>query len=169
MSEHKTPTGLIPAQPKLSEGVALLVQRMESHPEEFTHGNRKWEHVLGVVEERIFNPQGMRRAEPWMTDEEIRAIWGGYQKVKQKSFHDFVMKKLLDDSEEEDLWALRYKQEQMLRNQPLVVKNPLNGLIQPGQWVNATNNIAVTGTGTGTLEAEPSPSFIQKIKRELGL
>ncbi len=89
-------------KPKLSEGVALLVQRMESHPEEFTHGSRKWEHVLGVVEERIFNPQGMRRAEPWMTDDEVRAIWGGYQKAKQKSFHDFVMKKLLNDKEGEE-------------------------------------------------------------------
>ena len=100
---------------KLSEGVALLVQRMESHPEEFTHGSGKWEHVLGVVEERIFNPQGMRRAEPWMTDEEIRAIWSGYQKVKQKSFHDFVMKKLLDDTPTE---------EELLASKPTLVTNP---------------------------------------------
>ncbi len=141
-----------------------MIQRMESHPEEFTHGHRKWEHVLGVVEERIFNPQGMRRAEPWMTDDEVRAIWSGYQKAKQKSFHDFVMRKLLDDGEEEP----------QLRANPYPF-NPAQP-IKPGQFVNVANNIAnapitLQGNTTvqGTFDAEPSPSFIQKIKRELGL
>jgi hypothetical protein len=152
---------------ELSEGVALLLQRMESHPEEFkdsAHG--KWNHVLAVVEERIFNPADRRRAEPWMTDDEVRAIWGGYQRAKQKSFHDFVMKKLLDDTPTEE--------EPQLRANPYPF-NPAQP-IQPGQFVNVTTQtstgpITLQGNTTvqGTFDAEPSPSFVQKIKRELGL
>ena len=116
---------------ELSEGVALLLQRMESHPEEFkdsAHG--KWNHVLAVVEERIFNPADRRRAEPWMTDDEVRAIWGGYQRAKQKSFHDFVMKKLLDDTPTE---------EEILASKPMAVtrtmmQNTITSL-QPGAIV----------------------------------
>jgi hypothetical protein len=152
-------------QVELSAGVALLLQRMESHPEEFKDPTLgKWNHVLSVVEERMFNPQGRRRAEPWMSDDEVRAIWSGYTKLKQKSFHSFVMKKLLDDSEEEP----------QLRANPYPF-NPAQP-IQPGQFVNVTTQtstgpITLAGNTTvqGTLDADPSPAFLAKIKKGLGL
>jgi hypothetical protein len=155
---------------ELSEGVALLLQRMESHPEEFNSERGKWSHVLSVVEERMFNPQNKRRAEPWMTDEEIRAVWGGYQKIKQKSFHDFVMKKLLDDGEGEimtpELRAFTTKHPPVL--------NP-NYPMQPGgvypSWETATSQTSTTSLVTstfGSVEPEPSPSFIEKVKKALG-
>jgi hypothetical protein len=131
-------------QVELSDGVALLLQRMESHPEEFKDpALGKWNHVLSVVEERIFNPQGKRRAEPWMSDEEVRAIWSGYTKLKQKSFHSFVMKKLLDDTptEEEILAkAPRVVTQGMMHNtitslQPgAIVPRPNNGLDDTGSY-----------------------------------
>jgi hypothetical protein len=151
---------------ELSEGVALLLRRMESHPEEFTTGGDKWRHVLGVVEERIFNPTDKRRAEPWMTDEEIRALWGGYQKAKRKNFHDFVMKKLLDDSEEEN-----FPPAGILARGKLA-----QNTIKPGAMLTVpvapyTNAISLQGNTTvqGTLDAEPSPAFLEKIKKGLGL
>ncbi len=142
---------------ELSEGVALLLQRMKSHPNEFTH-NKKWSHVLGVVEERIFNPADRRRAEPWMTDEEVRMIWKGYQRVKQKEFHDFVMKKLLDDGEEEtmtpELRGFITKYPPVLNpNYPLVQP----GSVHPGAWVNTTTT------------PTPDTPLRTAIKRKLGI
>lgn len=139
---------------ELSEGVELLLRRMESHPDEFKdsmHG--KWNHVLSVVEERMFNPHGKRRAEPWMSDTEVRAIWKGYQKLKQKSFHDFVMKKLLDDTPTE---------EEILAGKPTLITNPtlmkmqaMQNALQPGAIVPLNENTLNT--------ASPYLSPIKKI------
>jgi hypothetical protein len=137
---------------ELSEGVALLLQRMKSHPDEFTH-NKKWSHVLGVVEERIFNPADRRRAEPWMTDEEVRMIWKGYQRVKQKEFHDFVMKKLLDDGEEEGMSAPLRVNPYMF--DPTQLIQP--GSVHPGAWVNTTTT------------QTPDTPLRTAIKRKLGI
>jgi hypothetical protein len=143
-------------QVELSAGVALLLQRMESHPEEFKDPTLgKWNHVLSVVEERIFNPQGRRRAEPWMSDEEIRAIWSGYTKLKQKSFHSFVMKKLLDDTPTE---------EEMLASKPMLVTNPT--LMKLGQARNAIQPGAMVPLPDNGLD---DSSYLTPIKKIFGM
>jgi hypothetical protein len=151
-------------QVELSAGVALLLQRMESHPDEFDLDRGKWASELNVVYARVSGKTPPQRAEPWLSTAEVEALWNKYVKIKQRDFHSFVMKKLLDDSEEEP----------QLRTNPYPF-NPAQP-IRPGQFVNVTTQtstgpITLQGNTTvqGTFDAEPSPAFLAKIKKGLGL
>ncbi len=149
---------------ELSEGVQLLLQRMESHPDEFDLDRGKWASELNVVYARVSGKTPPQRAEPWLSTAEVEALWNKYVEIKQRDFHGHVMKKLFDD-EEEKHYATK-----------AMAKQRLQGTVQPGAWVNVANQtsstpITLQGNTTvqGTFDAEPSPSFVQKIKKELGL
>jgi hypothetical protein len=79
---------------KVSEGVALLLRRMETNPEEFSESplrGGKWSHIINAVEARINGHQ----AESWMSDYEVQILWETYCRVKQDEFHGVVMRKML--------------------------------------------------------------------------
>jgi|LakMenE01Jun11ns_1017448.scaffolds.fasta_scaffold9928759_2 hypothetical protein len=151
---------------ELSEGVQLLLQRMESHPDEFDLDRGKWASELNVVYARVSGKTPPQRAEPWLSTAEVEALWNKYVEIKQRDFHGHVMKKLFDDEEERPLDAYGLS----------LGKQRLQGTVKPGTWVNVANQtsstpITLQGNTTvqGTFDAEPSPSFVQKIKKELGL
>lgn len=78
----------------ISEGVALVLRRMETNPEEFSESptrGGKWAHIINVVEARING----HKLESWMSDYEVQILWETYCRVKQKEFHEGVMRKLL--------------------------------------------------------------------------
>lgn len=93
---------------KLSEGVQLLLQRMESHPDEFNLDSGKWASELNVVYARVSGKTPPQRAEPWLSTAEVEALWDKYVEIKQRDFHGHVMKKLFDEEAEErmDAYAL---------------------------------------------------------------
>lgn len=139
---------------KLSEGVQLLLQRMESHPDEFNLDSGKWASELNVVYARVSGKTPPQRAEPWLSTAEVEALWDKYVEIKQRDFHGHVMKKLFDEEAEGrmDAYALSQGKQRL----------------QPGSWQNVatlTSNTPVQGQ----LDAEPSPAFLQKIKQGLGL
>ena len=79
---------------KVSEGVALVLRRMETNPEEFSESptrGGKWAHIINVVEARING----HKLESWMSDYEVQILWETYCRTKQKEFHEGVMRKLL--------------------------------------------------------------------------
>jgi hypothetical protein len=79
---------------KVSEGVALLLRRMETNPEEFSESplrGGKWSYIVNAIEARINGHQ----AQSWMSDYEVQILWETYCRVKQKEFHEGVMRKLL--------------------------------------------------------------------------
>lgn len=83
---------------QLCEGVQLLLQRMESHPKEFEVNSGKWGNTMRVIYERVHNsakPNNVMH-EPWITQEEVYAIWHKYREIKQQEFHEFVMKTLFE-------------------------------------------------------------------------
>jgi hypothetical protein len=92
----------------LSEGVQLLLQRMESHPDEFDLDRGKWASELNVVYARVSGKTPPQRAEPWLSTAEVEALWDKYVEIKQRDFHGHVMKKLFDEQAEErmDAYAL---------------------------------------------------------------
>jgi hypothetical protein len=78
----------------ISEGVALVLRRMETNPEEFSESptrGGKWSHIINVVEARITG----HKLESWMSDYEVQILWETYCRVKQKEFHEGVMRKML--------------------------------------------------------------------------
>jgi hypothetical protein len=131
---------------KLSEGVQLLLQRMESHPDEFDLDRGKWASELNVVYTRVSGKTPPQRAEPWLSTAEVEALWDKYVEIKQRDFHGHVMKKLFDDEEERPLDAYGLS----------LGKQRLQGTVQPGSWASPTIQTSDTPLRTA-------------IKRKLGI
>jgi hypothetical protein len=122
---------------KLSEGVQLLLQRMESHPNEFDLDRGKWASELNVVYARVTGKTPPQRADPWLSTAEVEALWDKYVEIKQRDFHGHVMKKLFDEQEKEGIDV--YELSQGKRGQAL----------QPGSWQNVavqTSNASITAS-----------------------
>lgn len=136
--------------PTFCEGVKLLLQRMESHPDEFNLDHGKWARELTVIYARISGKTPPHRAEPWLTTAEANAVWEKYIEIKRNEFHNHVMKKLLDDKEDHGLDAYTLSQGKQF--------NPYQNDLQPGAIVP----IATTSTTT-------SSSLVARLKQELGI
>jgi len=119
---------------ELSEGVQLLLQRMESHPDEFDLDRGKWASELNVVYARVSGKTPPQRAEPWLSTAEVEALWNKYVEIKQRDFHGHVMKKLFDDEEGLPLDAYGLSQG----------KQRLQGTVQPGTWQNVATQTSDT-------------------------
>ena len=119
---------------ELSEGVQLLLQRMESHPDEFDLDRGKWASELNVVYARVSGKTPPQRAEPWLSTAEVEALWNKYVEIKQRDFHGHVMKKLFDDEGEHTLDAYGLS----------LGKQRLQGTVQPGTWQNVATQTSDT-------------------------
>jgi hypothetical protein len=81
------------------DAVMLLVQRMESHPEEFAlNSTSKWHNLLSVVKKRAVD--GDKDALIVLDDFEVEMVWNKYRAVGKKSLHLFVMQKILEGANE---------------------------------------------------------------------
>jgi hypothetical protein len=91
---------------EMNKGVQILLERMESHPEEFTpmysinHGHEefppKWSGILNSVGHRIQGSDS--KALGYLKDDEIKALWDKLQKLLGDNFTHSVMRSLLDDT-----------------------------------------------------------------------
>lgn len=95
----------------MNQGVELLLQRMDSHPEEFNthnpdkHAHEKWKWVTGAIKTRI---NFMNRSPDtelvhhfeslgFLTDREILILHDKYMSIQADSFSRRVMATLLTD------------------------------------------------------------------------
>lgn len=77
------------------DAVLLLVQRMESHPEEFALNNTsKWHQFISVVKKRVVD--GDKDALIILDDFECEMMWNKFRHAGKKSLHAFVMQKILE-------------------------------------------------------------------------
>lgn len=82
------------------EAVSLLMQRMDSHPEEFTlDGGSKWGGLLMHVKKRVVDSDA--NALIILDDFEAEMVWNKFRVVGKHQLHSFVMKKILEGSNEE--------------------------------------------------------------------
>jgi hypothetical protein len=88
---------------EFSAGVNILLQRMETHPEEFyvvqskstiTH-DPKWHNVMTSVMQVKFK-ESARGEAIYLTEAEADALWEGYRKIRRKAFDDYVMDTVLN-------------------------------------------------------------------------
>lgn len=90
-------------------GVRILLQRMETHPEEFykePDPNRlpnaaKWEHLMGRVMS-IKRGEDVRGDAVFLTNDELDALYEGYVKIRRKAFDDYVMRRVLDADDKDE-------------------------------------------------------------------
>jgi hypothetical protein len=89
---------------EFSAGVNILLQRMETHPEEFyvqdkdrIHVSRdpKWHYVMNSVMQVKFK-ESVRGEAIYLTDAEVDALYAGYSKIRRKAFDDYVMDTVLN-------------------------------------------------------------------------
>lgn len=82
------------------EAVSLLMQRMDSHPEEFALNNSsKWNALLSVVKKRVVD--GDKDSLIILDDFECEMVWNKFRTVGKHQLHSFVMKKILEGSDDE--------------------------------------------------------------------
>ena len=130
-------------------GVQILLKRMESNPDEFKEEYGKWASIRDAV--FAFKERGDISA--WLrglTLQEIDALYGKLSIIYRNTMDEWVMKQVLDEPEE----TLRYKATERFAhswNDPSMLAQASTTYVQ------------------GQLDAEPSPAFLQKIKKGLGL
>ena len=141
-------------------GVQIILKRMESNPDEFINPHEyKWQKVVAGVFARKegISTEGVG-AVRGLTDAEIDALYEGFVKLARPAFDEYVMKNVLDESEE-----LKYK----------ATERYVKGWTDPRMAVNVPPGtmISVTAGGTGgsgQVQIKPE-SVMSKLKRELGL
>jgi hypothetical protein len=152
---------------KFCAGVEILLKRIESNPDEFKEEYGKW----AGIRDAVFASKERGDISAWLrglTPQEIDALYEKLSTIYRSVLDEWVMKQVLNTPEEEQrLDAYQMAQGKRIGtswNDPRMLAQ---NTIQPGSWQNVT--LQGNTTVTGTLDAEPSPAFLAKIKKGLGL
>ena len=90
----------------MNEGVRILLERMETHPQEFNNGIlHKWADVVGDVMQRA---RGEANPVPFLDDAEVQAIYDKLRDLERHEFTAKVLRKLADTPEEPEQLDLPY-------------------------------------------------------------
>jgi hypothetical protein len=93
------------ADVEMNKGVQILLERMSSNPDEFIPTLRdgypaKWQDILLSVEMRTNGGKDYKDQLPFLSDKEIKALWGKMQSLQGDLFTVRVMDTLLRDAHE---------------------------------------------------------------------
>ena len=76
----------------MNDGVAMLLERMKTNPEEFADGG-KWAHI-------------MNKHEDFLDAEDRQALTDGLNKLMQQRFTEKVMEELIDPQQRQKIGAI---------------------------------------------------------------
>jgi hypothetical protein len=90
---------------EMNKGVQILLERMSSNPDEFVPNVQggypdKWRNIILSVEMRTNGGKDYKDQLPFLSDDEIKALWDGMQQLQGELFTKRVMNILLQDAEE---------------------------------------------------------------------
>jgi hypothetical protein len=93
------------ADVEINKGVQILLERMSSNPDEFVpdiHGKYppKWRDIILSVYMRVEGGKDYKDQLPFLTHEEIKALWKKMQSLQGELFTKRVMNTLLRDANE---------------------------------------------------------------------
>lgn len=94
----------------MNRGVEILLARMDSHPEEFEHmrnrdGFGRWDFVISLMLDRHHTNHSQPAALPFLSNQEIDALYQKYMSVQGNAFTKRVMRELLDADKEQEQGA----------------------------------------------------------------
>jgi hypothetical protein len=92
----------------MNQGVQILLDRMDTNPEEFEDYSGKWGDIIGAVHARKSIPDGHSKDSPlpFLTDPEVNALYDKLEDVRRENFTADVLRRLADDSvKQQELWA----------------------------------------------------------------
>jgi hypothetical protein len=96
------------ADVEMNKGVQILLERMNSNPNEFIPSVAgkypvKWREIILSVEMRVKGGKDYADQLPFLNDKEIKALWLKMQELQGELFTKRVMNTLLRNTEELDL------------------------------------------------------------------
>jgi hypothetical protein len=98
----------------MNQGVQILLERMDTNPEEFEEGNySKWADIVGAVHARVHSPEAHKNTAPlpFLTDHEVNALYDKLEDVRRENFTADVLRRLADTPKEtaqQELWETSY-------------------------------------------------------------
>jgi hypothetical protein len=91
----------------MNQGVQILLDRMDTNPEEFDDYTGKWGDIIGAVHARKSVPETHSKDAPlpFLTDPEVNALYEKLEDVRRENFTADVLRRLADDSvKQQELW-----------------------------------------------------------------
>jgi hypothetical protein len=136
---------------EFSAGVNILLQRMETHPEEFYDAQSrgrlgtdpKWHNVMTSVMQVKFK-ENARGEAIYLTDAEVDALFAKYTKLRRKAFDDHVLDAVLNPeqvSSDDIVQAKIAAMQKMTALQAQYGQQGLQGIGQRGMYDVATNQM----------------------------
>jgi hypothetical protein len=97
----------------MNQGVQILLERMDTNPEEFDDYAGKWGDIIGAVHARKDIPEAHRKDAPlpFLTDPEVNALYEKLEDVRRENFTSDVLRRLADTPKEiaqQELWDTSY-------------------------------------------------------------
>ena len=149
-------------------GVQILLKRMESNPDEFRDHNGKWESVTRAV----FARKEGNHVDAWavraLNDAEVDALYAGAIRIYRPEFDSYVMKNVLDESNEN----LKYKATERYVQGFTVTAGGSGGSGQVKLGGGSGSNAALRKMVDEQIQQKKQhrkESALSRIKRELGL
>lgn len=155
---------------EFSNGVKIILSRVESNPDEFKGEYSPWRSFMNMVMNKKAGTAVDMTLLRALTDAEIDALHEVFLPLARQEFDEWVMKLVFNE-------VPSFPQEY----QPSL-------FAQAGKSIHGAYNIGIQNGGTGaqgvkpqtitlasntvvqgTLDADPSPAFLAKIKKGLGL
>ena len=92
-----------------NQGVQILLDRMDTNPEEFDDYAGKWGDIIGAVHARKSIPEAHSKDAPlpFLTDPEVNALYEKLEDVRRENFTSDVLRRLADTPKEitqQELW-----------------------------------------------------------------
>jgi hypothetical protein len=93
----------------MNQGVQILLDRMDTNPEEFEDYSGKWGDIIGAVHARKSIPEAHSKDAPlpFLTDPEVNALYEKLEDVRRENFTSDVLRRLADTPKEitqQELW-----------------------------------------------------------------
>ena len=99
----------------MNEGVQILLDRMDTNPEEFDDYAGKWGDIIGAVHSRKNLPPNVKLVDnhplPFLTDPEVNALYDKLEDVRRENFTSDVLRRLANTPKEiaqQELWDTSY-------------------------------------------------------------
>ena len=95
----------------MNQGVQILLDRMDTNPEEFDDYTGKWGDIIGAVHARKSIPEENSKDAPlpFLTTPEVNALYEKLEDVRRENFTADVLRRLADDSvKQQELWGTSY-------------------------------------------------------------
>jgi hypothetical protein len=95
----------------MNQGVQILLERMDTNPEEFEDYAGKWGDIIGAILARKNSSDEHSKDAPlpFLTDAEVNALYDKLEDVRRENFTADVLRRLADDSvKQQELWETIY-------------------------------------------------------------